>query len=187
MIATQETAQGLARLHISAVPHPQFRLVLHHGAGGGVDSPDLAYIAGHCDNGNVILIEQPWKVAGKRIAPRPSVLDHVAVQIDLPFPELPLILGGRSAGARVACRTAKAIGAHSLLLLAFPLHPPGKPERSRVQELDVGLPLVIVQGERDPFGKPHEFPPVPLIAVPAAGHDLAEVPLRQALAALGWE
>lgn len=183
-IQEQETRHGLARLHITQVPDPKFRLVLHHGAGGGVDSPDLKFISENCPRGNVIRVEQPWRVAGKKIAPAPRILDEGALDILLAFPELPLILGGRSAGARVACRTALQVGAHALLLLAFPLHPPGKAERSRAAELEVDLPKVIIQGERDPFGRPEEFSAVPVLSVAGAGHDLGPVPLESALSLL---
>lgn len=185
MITTQTTRHGLARLHITEVARPSFRLVLHHGAGGGVDSADLKFIAESCTSGHVIRVEQPWKVAGKRIAPAPRILDEAALDIDLPYPDLPLVLGGRSAGARVACRTSQAMGALALLLLAFPLHPPGKPEKSRAAELQVGRPKVVIQGERDPFGRPHEFSGVPVLSVAGAAHDLEEVPFEDALRVLG--
>jgi hypothetical protein len=145
-------------------------LVLGHGAGGGVDSADLTAVtvAAACAGWRVLLVEQPWKVAGKRIAPAPprldegwtAVLDGVREQLTGP-----LVLGGRSAGARVACRTASAQGAAGVLALAFPLHPPGKPEKSRAAELlGVDVPLLVVQGETDAFGGPPE------VAAALAGH-----------------
>jgi hypothetical protein len=118
----------------------------------------------------VLRVEQPWRVAGKRIAPAPArldegwaaVLDHLRAQGGLPGP---LVLGGRSAGARVACRSAEAQGAAGVLALSFPLHPPGRPERSRAGELTaVAVPVLVVQGERDAFGGPREV----AAAAPAA-------------------
>lgn len=181
MIETVSTRHGDARVHISLAKTPLFRLVLHHGAGGGVDSSDLAYIAQTCSSAHVIRIEQPWKVAGKKIAPAPRILDEAALDIELPFADLPLILGGRSAGARVACRTAPSLGAVGLFLLAFPLHPPGKPEKSRLHEIPAGLPRVILQGERDPFGRPDEFPAGWATPVPGAGHELGSLEYEEPL------
>jgi uncharacterized protein len=121
-------------------------------------------------------VEHPWRVAGKRIAPAPARLDigWTAVLDRLRADELlsaPLVLGGRSAGARVACRAAQGQGADGVLALAFPLHPPGRPERSRAAELTaVAVPVLVVQGERDPFGGPAEIaraaPAVTVRAVP---------------------
>jgi hypothetical protein len=111
------------------------------------------------------------------VAPAPRTLDEAqrALWPALAEPGLPVITGGRSAGARVACRTGRELGAVAVLALAFPLHPPGRPEKSRAVELTgAGLPLLVVQGERDPFGRPQEFPdgigPVP---VPGADHGFA--------------
>jgi hypothetical protein len=137
-------------------------LVLGHGAGGGTDSADLiAVTTAAADAGwRVHRVDQPWRVAGKRIAPAPARLDvaWTAVLIALRDDGLltgPLVLGGRSAGARVACRTAAEQQAAGVLALAFPLHPPGRPERSRADELTaVTVPLVVVQGETDAFGGP---------------------------------
>jgi len=140
-------------------------LVLGGGAGGGVDAPDLAAVTAAAAGAGwrVLRVEQPWRVAGKRIAPAPArldvgwtaVLDRLRTDGRL---TRPLVFGGRSAGARVACRTAPAHGADGVLALAFPLHPPGRPERSRAAELTaVPLPVLVVQGERDPFGGPAEI------------------------------
>jgi predicted alpha/beta-hydrolase family hydrolase len=142
-------------------------LVLGHGAGGGIGSADLtAVTAGAAAAGwRVLGVEQPWRVAGKRIAPAPPRLDEgwTAVLGTLRDDDRlsgPLVVGGRSAGARVACRTAAALGADGVLCLAFPLHPPGRPERSRAGELTaVGVPLGVVQGERDALGRPEDPAP----------------------------
>jgi predicted alpha/beta-hydrolase family hydrolase len=137
-------------------------LVLGHGAGGGIEAPDLVAIAEEAAGAGwrVHRVEQPWRVAGKRIAPAPPRLDvaWTAVLTDLRAAGLlvgPLVLGGRSAGARVACRTAAEQRAAGVLALAFPLHPPGRPEKSRADELTaVTVPIVVVQGETDAFGGP---------------------------------
>src|SRR5581483_169230 len=109
----------------------------------------------------VALVEQPWRLAGRKVAGPPQQLAAawIAVLAEL-RPAGPVVVGGRSAGARVACRTALTVGADAALALAFPLHPPGRPEKSRAGELlESGVPTLVVQGERDPFGGPAEFPP----------------------------
>ena len=170
-VSVVPTPHGDARLFKDRSRSPIATLLLGHGAGGGVDSRDLEALAqGLPRNGiSVVRVEQPWHVAGKRIAPRPEVLDACLVAAsDKLRVRTPLVVGGRSAGARSAARTAKQLGAAGVLALAFPLHPPGKPERSRLFELEaVEVPLLVVQGERDPFGTPEEFP---------ADHDLTVVP-----------
>jgi uncharacterized protein len=154
-----ETPHGIARVRLEQAKAPSAALVLGHGAGGGIDSPDLKGAAGAArDAGlSVALVEQPYRVAGRR-APAPAAqLDAawVSVVSQLPFEGLALISGGRSSGARVACRTAAEVGASAVLCLAFPVHPPGRPEKSRLDELDaVEVPTLVVQGERDPFGLP---------------------------------
>ncbi len=114
-------------------------------------------------------IEQPWVVAGKKVAPRPEILDVGTIAgLNAIRVRTPLIVGGRSAGARSACRVARKMGAVGCVALSFPLHPPGRPESSRLPELrGVGLPTLVVQGERDAFGAPEEFPAsTDLVAVP---------------------
>jgi predicted alpha/beta-hydrolase family hydrolase len=129
-----DTPQGPARAHLHAAADPRGVLMLGHGAAGSVDAPDLvaAMEAALAQRLSVALIEQPYLVAGKRTAPRPERLDEAwtAAVAELRGGELgdgPLIVGGRSAGARVACRTAGDTGASAVLCLAFPVHPPGKP------------------------------------------------------------
>jgi uncharacterized protein len=156
------TELGPARVHrLDPAGAVAGTLVLGHGAGGGVASADLSAVATAAAGAGwrVLLVEQPWKVAGKRIAPAPARLDQgwTAVLDALRDGWLtgPLVQGGRSAGARVACRTAAAQRAAGVLTLAFPLHPPGKPEQSRAAELHlVDVPLLVVQGETDAFGGP---------------------------------
>jgi predicted alpha/beta-hydrolase family hydrolase len=153
-----ETPQGVARAHIKAAEQPRAALVLGHGAGGGVAAPDLVAAAGVAldERITVALIEQPYRVAGRKSPPRAEKLDEawLAIVAQLPLDGLPLITGGRSSGARVACRTAHATGAIGVLCLAFPLVPPGN-RPSRQPELDaVEVPVLIVQGENDSFGMP---------------------------------
>jgi predicted alpha/beta-hydrolase family hydrolase len=176
------TPHGPARLVRDRSRHPIATLLLGHGAGGGVDAPDLAALAAELPRQgvSVVRVEQPWRVAGRRVAARPQVLDEcfVAAANRLRV-RTPLVVGGRSAGARSAARTARELGASGYVALAFPLHPPGRPERSRLAELEgVEVPTLVVQGERDPFGTPEEFPSdVELAVVPGGDHGLS-VPRR---------
>ena len=179
------TPHGDARLHRDRSRHPVATLLLGHGAGGGVEAVDLAALAASLPrNGiSVVRVEQPWRVAGKKVAPRPAVLDECFVAAaDKLRVRTPLVVGGRSAGARSAARTARELGASGYVALAFPLHPPGRPERSRLDELQaVQVPTLVVQGERDAFGRPEEFPPDrELTVVPGADHGF-KVPRRGAV------
>lgn len=149
-------------------------LMLGHGAGGGVGAPDLvaaADAAGAADF-TVALVEQPYRVAGRRnVAPTPQLdAAWIAVADALRDDGIPLVVGGRSSGARVACRTAQRTGAAAVLCLAFPLHPPGKaddPAKSRLPELEgVEVPTLVIQGERDPFGMPPPGPGRTIVRVP---------------------
>ena len=153
-------------------------MVLGHGAGGGIDAPDLLAVrdAAVGLGLQVVRVEQPWRVRGGRVAEASARLDAawLAVCADLVTGGGPLVLGGRSSGARVACRTADALGASAVLALAFPLVPPGRPERSRLAELELpGVPRLVVQGERDPFGVPHAGPGVRVHVVAGADHSFA--------------
>ena len=179
------TPQGDARLVVRRARRPAATLVLTHGAGGGVDAPDLVRLARSLPQQDisVTLVEMPWRLQGKRLAPRPEVIDetYLAV-INAMRMRTPLIIGGRSAGARSACRIARSVGAKGVLALSFPLHPPGRPERSRLPELlGTRVPTLVVQGERDSMGRPEEFPEwVDLAVVPEADHGL-KVPARGVL------
>jgi hypothetical protein len=169
-----ETPHGPARAHLHPVESPRAALVLGHGAGGGVTAPDLAAAtdAARAQGLSVVLVEQPYRVAGRR-SPAPAaqldaawtaVVDHLAAG---ELEGLPLVAGGRSSGARVACRTAERTRAIGVLCLAFPLHPPGRPEKSRLPELDgVAVPALVVQGESDPFGIPPAGPGRTVVLVP---------------------
>ena len=157
-----ETPHGPARVHLQLCDRPRGAVVLGHGAGGGVTAPDLvAARRAAVDAGfAVALVEQPYRVAGRRSPAPAAQLDAawgavVAELLDASLAGLTLVTGGRSSGARVACRTAAATGAAGVLCLAFPLHPPGRPEVSRLDELAaVKVPVLVVQGTRDPFGMP---------------------------------
>jgi hypothetical protein len=169
-----ETPSGLARMHLFAVAHgrPRASLVLGHGVGRGVDSIDLVAIAAALpeDGIEVVLVEQPWRVAGKRLGGAASTLDRAWVSClrDLRSRGIGtkrLVAGGRSAGARVACRTAEEVAPAALLLLAFPLHPARRspmsgPAPTRLPELVEAarsVPTVVVQGGRDSLGSPDEI------------------------------
>ncbi|MFD3446387.1 alpha/beta family hydrolase [Microbacteriaceae bacterium 4G12] len=145
---------------VDEAPDARAALWLGHGAGGGVTAVDLAALAARLPALGITVLryEQPWRTAGKRVAARPATLDvawleAAAAVADL-APGLPLVVGGRSAGARVACRAADAVGASAVVCLSFPLHPPGSgPEKSRLGELlSPEVPVLVLQGDRDAFG-----------------------------------
>jgi predicted alpha/beta-hydrolase family hydrolase len=171
------TPRGDARLLVRRAKRPIATLVLTHGAGGGVDAPDLVRLARTLPQQDisVTLVEMPWRVAGKKLAPAPPVIDECFLAVlDSMRTRSTLVVGGRSAGARSACRIARQVGARGVLALSFPLHPPGRPEKSRLHELESArVRTLVVQGERDPFGTPEEFPDdVDLAVVPAADHSM---------------
>jgi predicted alpha/beta-hydrolase family hydrolase len=179
-----ETDAGTARITWHKAKKARLVLAVSHGAGGGVEARDLQALAHTlpAHGVTVALVEQPWRVAGKKVAPAPKTLDvgWRGIWTAVAKPGLPVISGGRSAGARVACRTATELGAAAVLALSFPLHPPGKPEKSRADELlGAGVPTLVVQGGNDPFGKPAEFPQgdFELVEVPYGDHGFA-VPKR---------
>ena len=171
------TPKGEARVVTRRAKRPLATLVLTHGAGGGIDAPDLLRLARTLpqQDVSVTLVEMPWRVQGKRLAPAPAVIDscYTAVVDNLRM-RTPLVLGGRSAGARSACRIGRSVGARGVLALSFPLHPPGKPEKSRLDELlGARVRTLVIQGESDPFGTPAEFPDdVELAVVPSADHGM---------------
>ncbi|WP_030352833.1 alpha/beta family hydrolase [Streptomyces scopuliridis] len=184
---TVETPAGDARITWHPAERPRRVLALGHGAGGGIEARDLRALAAALPplGVSVALVEQPWRVAGKKMAPAPKTLDTGwrALWPALEKPGVPVVAGGRSAGARVACRTARELGAHAVLALSFPLHPPGRPEKSRAAELlESGVPTLVVQGGNDPFGKPAEYAELPEGApaapggAPGGGYELLEVP-----------
>jgi len=173
------TPHGPARAHVTKVRGATGAVVLGHGAGGGVAARDLvaASEAAQAEKFSVVLVEQPYRVAGRR-SPAPAaqldtawtaVVAHLRART---LKGVPIVCGGRSSGARVACRTAAQTGAVGVLCLAFPLHPPGRPEKTRQDELDgVTVPVLIVQGVSDPFGMPAPAPGRTVVQV-AGNHSL---------------
>ncbi|HVQ87072.1 MAG TPA: alpha/beta family hydrolase [Actinomycetes bacterium] len=162
---------------------PRGALLLGHGAGGGVTARDLAYLAEELPRHEiaVALFEQPWRVAGRRVATPALTLDDawlraVGALPTLGFSDTPLFVGGRSTGARVACRTFAESGALGVIALGFPLHPPGR-EVSRAGELSGGQPTLVLQGSRDRFGDATQFvdlsTAVTVVSIPWADHEFA--------------
>jgi uncharacterized protein len=177
-----DTPHGPARVVLHRARGAVATLLLGHGAGGGIEARDLQALARDLPRQgiSVALLEQPWRVAGRRIATPPRTLDEALMAVVSALRlRTPLVLGGRSAGARSAARCAHEAGAVGCLALAFPLHPPGRPEKSRVHELQgAGVPTLVVQGERDAMGSPEAFPgDVELAVIPAADHAF-KVPAR---------
>ena len=183
------TAAGTARVTLDEVAEvaevaggagPAFLLVLTHGSNGGVSAPDLLAVrdAALGLGGAVARVLQPFRVAGRR-APGPAAAQDAAwLEVIAALRErhgdVPLVQGGRSNGARVACRTALAAGARGVIALAFPLHPPRRPEVSRAPELrGAGVPVLVINGRRDPFGVPDAADATRVHVLPRAGHDLA--------------
>ena len=179
----EQTSRGPAEVELTPPAGvPSAWLALGHGAGGGVTAPDLTAVRRAALDAGVAVarITQPYRVAGRRTPAPAGHLDDAwtevisALRADARhgLAALPLITGGRSSGARVACRTAVAVGAAGIVALAFPSHPPGRPERSRDGELDTGVPTLVVNGDRDPFGVPAPSPGVTVVVRPGEGHDL---------------
>lgn len=180
------TSLGPGRLTVSPADEPRAVLWLGHGAGGGIGALDLAALAARLPalGFTVARYEQPWRVAGKKIAPRPATLDvawrETAAAVTELANGLPVMMGGRSAGARVACRTADDLGAAAVVCLAFPLHPPGKPEVTRLPELlTPRVPTLVLQGDRDTFGTATDIErdvgsseTVRVVTVPGADHSM---------------
>jgi predicted alpha/beta-hydrolase family hydrolase len=174
-----ETPYGEGLLVTRRARRPVATVLLSHGAGNGIDTPDLVALdkALPPQGISVVRFEQPWRVAGRRIATRPDTLDAaLTLAANWMRVRTPLVVGGRSAGARSAARTARSLGAAGCLAIAFPLHPPGRPETSRADELrSARVPTLVVQGDKDPFGRPDEFPElagVDVAVVPGADHSL---------------
>jgi predicted alpha/beta-hydrolase family hydrolase len=192
-----DTPHGLAIAHVDAVDKPRAGLVLGHGAGGGVAAKDLLAVAeaARSEALSVALVEQPYRVAGRRSPAPARQLDAawIAVIDSLrggPLRGLALVVGGRSLGARVACRTVEATSAIGVLCLAFPLQPPRRsaagPAPSRLEELDaVTVPTLVVQGKRDPFGMPPPGPRRTVVQV-AGDHSLRTDLEAVAAAAREW-
>lgn len=187
------TPYGPARVHLHVpAAEPRSLLVLGHGAGGGVDAPDLTAVAAAvaARGAAVALVEQPYRVAGRR-APAPAQQLDVAwvavcAELTVQLSDLPLVVGGRSSGARVACRTSAQTGAVGVLALAFPLRPPGS-DKDRTGELAaVRVPVLCVNGSRDPFGVPMPTRRVQVVEVADADHSLRRDLPAVSVAAIRW-
>jgi uncharacterized protein len=186
-IVDVDTPEGPGKFYLAEADQPVALLILGHGAGGGVDAVDLSVLASRLPDRDITVarFEQPWRTAGKKVASLPPRLD-VAWNAAVPslldgFSSIPYFFGGRSAGARVACRTAPAFPeVRGVVCCAFPLHPPGRPDKSRAEELlGAGVQRLVVQGERDTFGRPEEIravlpkgEPVTIVPVPGADHSM---------------
>ena len=175
-----ETSAGAAHAYLDGdVRAGRFVLALTHGAGGGIEAPDLlaARTAALNLGGFVVRVLQPYRVRGARAPGAADKQDaawlEIAAVLRALAPGVPFVQGGRSNGARVACRTAAAVGALGVVALAFPLRPPGKPENSRVAELrDCGVPVLVISGDRDPFGVPDTADADEVVIVPGETHAL---------------
>jgi predicted alpha/beta-hydrolase family hydrolase len=188
-----ETPQGTARVLLQHALEPKGALIMGHGAGGSVSAPDLQVATRVAleEDWTVALVEQPYRVAGRSNAPAAPKLDEawLAVVEELAL-EVPIVTGGRSSGARVACRTADAVGAIGVLCLAFPLQPParasGTVPESRLPELDaVKVPVLVVQGQNDQFGMPPEGPKRKVVVL-EGDHGLKKDPAGLAEAVRDW-
>jgi uncharacterized protein len=179
------TPRGPGRLFVDMSADPASILVLGHGAGGGTGAADLELLARQLpDQGTtVVRFEQPWRTAGRRTAGPPAQLDEAWVAAvrwlgEQEWGQGRLFVGGRSAGARVACRTAEALGVRGIVCLAFPLHLPGRPEKSRAAELLTAVaPRLVLQGTSDSFGTPDEIraamgaaPGIRIVELPGVDH-----------------
>jgi uncharacterized protein len=190
------TGEGPARVEVDrpAAGEPSFLLVLTHGAGGDPDSPDLLAVAGAASRlgGVVARVTQPYRVKGRRAPGSPDRQDAAWVELvaalrPVAGAGLPLIQGGRSNGARVACRTAGAVGALAVIALAFPLHPPGRPDRSRAAELAAaGTDVLVLNGDRDPFGIPESTGRTRVVVLAGEAHPLSRRPGEAGRAAEAW-
>jgi predicted alpha/beta-hydrolase family hydrolase len=190
------TEFGIGTAEIDEAANPGFLLVLTHGAGGGVGSADLlaARRAGLATGGMVARVMQPYRVAGGR-APGSAVRQDAAWleivgALRGRYPVLMVIQGGRSNGARLACRTAQAVGAAGVIALAFPLHPPGRagdPEKSRAGELRAaGVPVLVINGENDPFGIPDAADADRLVVLAGETHALSRHPQAIVAEVTSW-
>jgi uncharacterized protein len=187
------TQAGPARAEIDRPQAASFLIALTHGAGGGVASKDLLAVRDACLElgGAVARVLQPYRVRGARAPGAPGPQDaawlEIVTRLREEIPELPLIQGGRSNGARVACRTAREAGARAVVALAFPLHPPGRPDQSRVAELrQAGTDVLVVNGERDPFGVPDPRDAARVVVLPGETHALSKHPAAVGAAVGGW-
>jgi uncharacterized protein len=187
------TEAGPARVTLDEVTDPAFLLALTHGSNGGLDAPDLRAVRAEALRlgGAVAGILQPFRAAGRRAPGSPARQDEawltVVGTLRERYGDVPLIQCGRSNGARVACRTALKAGARGVLALAFPLRPPANPARSRAGELrDAGVEVVVVNGDRDPFGVPDAADATAVYVLPGERHDLSRTPPAVGEIAAEW-
>jgi uncharacterized protein len=186
-----DTGQGPAEVTLDKARKPTFLLVMTHGAGGGVDTADVL-AAGQAAAGlgaSVARVLQPYRVRGARAPGNAAKQDEAWLEIiaALRQPGVPLVQGGRSNGARLACRTAQAAGAQAVVALAFPLHPPGRPDNSRAAELQqAGTDVLVVNGERDPFGIPAASDASRVVVLPGETHSLSRHPDAVRAAVAEW-
>ncbi len=195
------TGEGAARADLAwpareggRARDPGFLLVLTHGSGGGPGSADLLAVrdAALPLGAAVGLVTQPYRVKGRRAPGSAERQDAAWIELvdalrSAAGPGLPLVQGGRSNGARVACRTARAAGARAVLALAFPLHPPGHPEKSRAGELSLaGTDVLVINGSRDPFGVPDPADRIRVVVLEGETHALSRQPEAAAAAAAAW-
>jgi predicted alpha/beta-hydrolase family hydrolase len=187
------TEYGPALAELDEPARPAFLLVLTHGAGGGAGTPDLLAVrdAGMQLGGTVARVTQPYRVRGARapgsVIRQDSAWLEIIAALRARFPGIALVQGGRSNGARVACRTARAAGALAVMALAFPLHPPGRPEHSRAAELRAaGVRVLVINGDRDPFGVPGPADASDVVIIPGEALSLSRDPAAIAVAARRW-
>jgi predicted alpha/beta-hydrolase family hydrolase len=187
------TGAGPARAEIDRPETAAFLLLMTHGAGGGVETKDVLAVrdVAVARGGAVARVLQPYRVRGARAPGAPGPQDAAWLEIVAAlrevFPGLPLVQGGRSNGARVACRTASQAQARAVIALAFPLHPPGRPEQSRVDELRAaGTDVLVVNGERDPFGIPAAQDAARVVVLPGETHALSKNPAAVGAAVGSW-
>ncbi len=189
-----ETGAGPGRVEVQEPAGERaFLLVLTHGAGGTPDSADVLAVrdAGLALGAVTALVTQPYVVRGARAPGSADKQDaawgEIIAALKARYPGLPVIQGGRSNGARVACRTAAAVGARGVIALAFPLHPPGHPERSRASELaSAGTAALVINGDRDPFGVPEEIKLSRVVVLPGETHALTRYPAAIGDAVTAW-
>jgi uncharacterized protein len=187
------TGQGPAEVALDEARKPAFLLIMTHGAGGGPDTKDVlaASTAAAGLGATVARVLQPYRVRGARAPGSPERQDaawlEVVAELRARYPGIPLVQGGRSNGARVACRTAVAAGARGVVALAFPLHPPGRPDSSRVYELrGARVDVLVVSGERDPFGIPARADASRVVVLPGETHALSRHPAAVGEAVEEW-
>jgi uncharacterized protein len=187
------TSQGPARVVLEKVTKPAFLLVMTHGAGGGTETADVlaASAAAASLGASVARVLQPYRVRGASAPGNAAKQDAAWLEVITTLRSanegIPLVQGGRSNGARVACRTATEARAAAVIALAFPLHPPGRPENSRADELRAaGTDVLVINGERDPFGIPDEADASRVVVLPGETHTLSRSPQAVQAAVAEW-